>query len=94
MRDARNGIFDNEMNRNPYVWVAFGLCLALLLIAVYAPGLAGVLQLRAPPCAAGSWRLASASCLGSSARRCSSGRDDDGVRRLKVPALKNFVSVS
>jgi len=48
MRDEDAGIFRNEVTRNPYVWGAIGLCLALLAAAVYLDPLAGILGLRPP----------------------------------------------
>ena len=45
MRDPDAGVFRNAITRNPYVWGALGLCVALVAAAVYLPGLARVLQL-------------------------------------------------
>ncbi len=44
MRDVTSGVFINDVTRNPFVWGAVALCCALLLMAVYVPGLAGVLK--------------------------------------------------
>jgi Ca2+-transporting ATPase len=44
MRNPESGWIDNEISRTPYVWGALGLCLALLLLAVYWPPLAGILS--------------------------------------------------
>ncbi|MBW4644060.1 MAG: cation-transporting P-type ATPase [Goleter apudmare HA4340-LM2] len=44
MRDQDSGLLLNEISRNPYVWGALVLCTGLLLIAVYVPLLATVLQ--------------------------------------------------
>ncbi len=46
----------NEVTRNPYVWAAVGVCLLLLLAAVWVPGLAGVLRLGRP--GTSGWMLA------------------------------------
>lgn len=56
MRDIGSGIVDNRIVRNPWVWGALGLCSALLIAAVYAPGLSDVLKLKAP--SARGWGLA------------------------------------
>jgi len=48
MRDPESGLFDNEISRTPYVWGALGLCLALLLLAVYWPPLAAILSVVPP----------------------------------------------
>jgi len=44
MRNPESGWVDNEITRTPYVWGALGLCMALLLLAVYWPPLAGILS--------------------------------------------------
>jgi Ca2+-transporting ATPase len=44
MRNPESGLFDNEISRTPYVWGALGLCMALLLLAVYWPPLAAILS--------------------------------------------------
>ena len=61
MRDAGTALLVNEVTRNPYVWAALGLCLGLILSAVYLPGLSAILGLS-PPTAAG-WGLAAAFSL-------------------------------
>jgi Ca2+-transporting ATPase len=48
MRSPDTGIIDNDITRNPCVWGALALCLALLLMAVYVPFLAHIIQV-APP---------------------------------------------
>jgi Ca2+-transporting ATPase len=48
MRSPDSGWFDNEITRTPYVWGALGLCLALLLLAVYWPPLAAILSVVPP----------------------------------------------
>ena len=55
MRHPESGVFDNEISRTPYVWGALGLCLGLLLLAVYWSPLASVLSV-VPPGPAG-WGL-------------------------------------
>jgi len=48
MRAAGTGIFINEITRNKYVWGALMLCVALILIAVYVPGLSHIMKLESP----------------------------------------------
>jgi Ca2+-transporting ATPase len=48
MRGRRSELFVNAVTRNPYVWLASAICASLLLLAVYAPPLAGPLRLEAP----------------------------------------------
>jgi P-type Ca2+ transporter type 2C len=48
MRDARSGLWRNEVTQNPFVWAALGLCTALLLVPVEVPVLATVLGLVDP----------------------------------------------
>lgn len=48
MRDRDSHWWRNEISQNPYVWGALALCLVLLLLAVYLPGLAQVLQVVDP----------------------------------------------
>ncbi|HEY8504335.1 MAG TPA: cation-transporting P-type ATPase [Gemmataceae bacterium] len=55
MRQSGSGLWGNEVTRNPFVWGAVALCAALLLAAVYLPGLRTVLGV-ADPGAAG-WGL-------------------------------------
>lgn len=49
MRDADSGILNNEVTRNPWIWAAMALCILLLVVAVFWPVTAAVLQLQAPP---------------------------------------------
>jgi len=49
MRDRDTGIFRNQVVRNPYVWGALALCVVLILMAVFVPGLSGVLGLTILP---------------------------------------------
>lgn len=46
LRSPKSGMLRNEVTRNPWVWGAIGLCIALLLAAVYLPVLSDVLQTR------------------------------------------------
>lgn len=48
MRDRGSGFLRNDITRSPYVWGALGLCIGLLMAAVYVPGLSGVLKVVAP----------------------------------------------
>jgi Ca2+-transporting ATPase len=48
MRKAASGWLDNEITQTSYVWGALGLCLSLLLGAVYWPPLAAVLSVVPP----------------------------------------------
>ncbi|MFW6066767.1 MAG: cation-translocating P-type ATPase [Myxococcota bacterium] len=61
MRNVRTGILRNEVVRNPWMWGAVVLCIALLLLAVYVPPLAGVLALEHP--GADGWALVAAGSL-------------------------------
>ncbi|NNG03582.1 MAG: cation-transporting P-type ATPase, partial [Inquilinus sp.] len=45
MRDRGSGAFANEVTRNPYVWGALALCIALIAAAMRVPVLAEVLRL-------------------------------------------------
>ena len=56
MRNPRSGWVRNEITRNPWIWGALGLCLALLLAVVYWAPLARVLSLADP--GASGWALA------------------------------------
>ena len=48
MRDNIRTPFSNEITRNIWVWLAVGLCVLLLLAAVYVPLLSNVLSLSDP----------------------------------------------
>jgi len=48
MRDARNRPFDNEITRNPWIWVALCICLICVFAAIYVPFLSNILALAAP----------------------------------------------
>jgi Ca2+-transporting ATPase len=56
MRDRGSHPLANDVVRNPWVWGALGLCIGLVLAAVYLPGLAGVLGVLDP--GARGWALA------------------------------------
>jgi Ca2+-transporting ATPase len=55
MRGSQSGLFRNEIVANSYVWYALGLCVTLLLLAVYVPALSRVLSLEDP--GRGGWLL-------------------------------------
>jgi Ca2+-transporting ATPase len=55
MRDPDSALLRNDVSRNPFVWGALALCAALLLAAVYLPGLSLVLKLVDP--GTGGWSL-------------------------------------
>ena len=48
MRDSSGRFVDSEIVRNVWVWLALGLCLLLILAAVYLPALSDVLRLVNP----------------------------------------------
>ncbi|MFO7769146.1 MAG: cation-transporting P-type ATPase [bacterium] len=48
MRGSSSGFFRNEVTRNRYVWGALGLCILLLVVAVFVPPLAHVLHVEDP----------------------------------------------
>ncbi|MCV2868439.1 cation transporting ATPase C-terminal domain-containing protein [Defluviimonas sp. WL0002] len=45
LRDPEAGFFRNDVTRNPYVWGAVALCIALVALALWHPLLAGLLRL-------------------------------------------------
>lgn len=47
-RERGTMLFCNDVVGNPYAWGALGLCVLLLLTAVYLPGLPNVLKLTQP----------------------------------------------
>ena len=55
MRDHDTGIIDNDVVQNPWVWGALALCSVLLLLAVYVPVFANLLQVERP--GAEGWAL-------------------------------------
>ena len=48
LRDRGSNFLRNDITRNPWVWGATALCIALLLAAVYIPWLSGILNTVAP----------------------------------------------
>jgi len=48
MRETRGAVLRNEITRNPWIWAALGLCVALILVAVLVPGISMVLSLSNP----------------------------------------------
>lgn len=56
MRDQGSDFFANDIFRSPYIWGALVLCLGLLLVAIYIPFLASLLQLE--PLGTRGWLLA------------------------------------
>ena len=61
MRGDIGRVFDNEITRNPWIWAALILCLALVLAAIYVPVLSDVLRLADPGVA--GWALILAASL-------------------------------
>jgi Ca2+-transporting ATPase len=49
MADWRSRPFVNDVTRNPWIWAALGLSIALILMAVHVPALSSVLALSPPP---------------------------------------------
>jgi Ca2+-transporting ATPase len=48
MRDRGSDFVKNEVVRNPWIWGALALCTALLMAAVYMPGLNTLLRVKDP----------------------------------------------
>ena len=48
MRDAGASLMRNEVTRNRFVWYALGICILLLVLAVYVPGLSTILEMVQP----------------------------------------------
>ena len=48
VRDPAGGLLRNDVTRNPFVWAALVLCLALIAAALWLPGLSEVLGLPDP----------------------------------------------
>jgi len=48
MRSDQSNLLDNTVVRNRWVWGALALCIVLIMLAVYLPPLASVLQIRPP----------------------------------------------
>jgi Ca2+-transporting ATPase len=61
MRGTGSGAFRNAVTRNPYVWMAFALCTAILLLAVYVPSIAAALHIIPPDWA--GWTLVVAASI-------------------------------
>jgi Ca2+-transporting ATPase len=61
MRSAGSGLVRNDVTRNPYVWGAVALCTALLVLAVYVPGMNRVLGTTDP--GLNGWALVAAMSL-------------------------------
>jgi Ca2+-transporting ATPase len=55
MRDHDTGVINNDVVENPWVWGALALSAGLLLLAVYVPVLANLLQVEEP--GANGWAL-------------------------------------
>ena len=55
MRDHDTGVIRNDVVENPWIWGALALCIALLLLAVYVPLFADLLQVENP--GADGWAL-------------------------------------
>ncbi len=55
MRTAGSSPFDNDVTGNPYIWAALALCGALMIGAIYLPGVSLVLDLTDP--GADGWLL-------------------------------------
>ena len=55
LRDPGTTFLDNDIVRNGWVWAAMALCVVLLFMAIYLPGLSHVLKTR-PPSATG-WAI-------------------------------------
>jgi Ca2+-transporting ATPase len=48
MREDRRQVLRNEITRSPWIWSAIGLCVGLILLAVYQPVLSEALSLTGP----------------------------------------------
>jgi len=48
MRDRGSRFIRNDITRNPFIWGALALCTALLVGAVYLPGLSQVMKVTGP----------------------------------------------
>jgi Ca2+-transporting ATPase len=68
MRARGTPLLKNDVTGNPYVWGALGLCVALLIFAVYLPFMAGILNLVDPGVA--GWLLV----LAASSLTCLTGQ--------------------
>jgi len=48
MRDAQTHVVLNQITGNGFVWIALGICIVLILLALYVPVLRDVLKLATP----------------------------------------------
>jgi Ca2+-transporting ATPase len=48
VRDPDSGIISNEITQNSYIWSALALCVGLIAIAIWSPGLSDILRLPPP----------------------------------------------
>ena len=55
MRDDVRRFINNEITKNIWIWIAIGICMALIAMAVYVPLLSGLLELAHP--GAAGWLL-------------------------------------
>lgn len=55
MRDTESPLLLNEVTRNPYVWIAIAIGVALLIVATYIAPLAAILSIEIPTL--GEWLL-------------------------------------
>ena len=55
MRGTASPLLINEITRNPYVWIAIGVGVALLIAATYIAPLAAILSIEVP--ALSEWLL-------------------------------------
>ncbi|MEX2403029.1 MAG: cation-transporting P-type ATPase [Balneolales bacterium] len=55
LRDPGTTLLDNDVVRNPWIWMSLALCIVLLVLAVYLPGLSDLLQTE--PLEVPAWSL-------------------------------------
>lgn len=48
MRNPASPVLRNEITTNPHIWIALGIGMGLLLLAIYLPGLSAILGLTSP----------------------------------------------
>jgi Ca2+-transporting ATPase len=46
-RDSETGVFRNDITANPYIWGALVICVGLILMGMFLPGLSTVLRVEA-----------------------------------------------
>jgi Ca2+-transporting ATPase len=63
MRDNDEPIFNNQVTRNKYVWMALAFCTAAILAAYFIPGLSSLLSLPAMPLA--YWGVVATAAVGA-----------------------------